>query len=186
MNRRELLKLIAIASGLPLIGADVVTAAENAAKPAGDVHVFSPEEIRLLDEVAETIIPRTSTPGAKDAAVGAFMAVYATDCYTGEQRKLFLSAMADIENRSRTEYKKAFLELTSQERQTLISALDKQARAEQTPTAPHPFTLVKQLTLLGFFTSKIGATEVLVYDEIPGGFETCVPYKKGTPAWGTT
>ncbi|MBO0131692.1 gluconate 2-dehydrogenase subunit 3 family protein [Agrobacterium burrii] len=185
MNRRELLKLIAIATGLPLIGADILTAAENAAKPAGG-HVFSPEDIRFLDEVAETIIPRTSTPGAKDAAVGAFMAVYAADCYTEEQRTLFLSAIPEIEKRSQAEHKKAFLELTDQQRQTLLAALDKQAKAEQTPTAPHAFTLVKQLTLLGFFTSKIGATEVLVYDEIPGGFEDRVPYKKGTPAWGTT
>ena len=67
-----------------------------------------------------------------------------------------------------------------------VATLDKQAKAEQTPAKPHAFTLVKQLTLLGFFTSKIGATEVLVYDEIPGGFEDRVPYKKGTPAWGTT
>lgn len=186
MNRRDLLKLIAIASGLPLIGADVVTAAQNAAKPVGDAHVFSPEEIRFLDEVAETIIPRTSTPGAKDAAVGAFMAVYAADCYTDEQRTLFLSALPEIEKRSQAEHKKAFLELTGQQRQTLLAALDKQAKAEQTPAKPHAFTLVKQLTLLGFFTSKIGATEVLVYDEIPGGFEDRVPYKKGTPAWGTT
>lgn len=186
MNRRDLLKLIAIATGLPLIGADIVTAAENAAKPAGKAHVFSPEDIRLLDEVAETIIPRTSTPGAKDAAVGAFMAVYVADCYTDEQRTLFLSAIQEIEKRSHAEHKKAFLELTGEQRQALLSALDREAKAEQTPAKPHAFTLVKQLTLLGFFTSKIGATEVLVYDEIPGGFETCVPYKKGTPAWGTT
>ena len=111
MNRRELLKLIAIATGLPLIGADVVMAAENAAKQAGGGHVFSPEEIRFLDEVAETIIPRTSTPGAKDAEVGAFMAVYAADCYTDEQRTLFLSAIPEIEKRSQAEHKKAFLEL---------------------------------------------------------------------------
>lgn len=186
MNRRELLKLIAIATGLPLIGADVLTAAENAAKPAGATHVFTPEEIRFLDEVAETIIPRTSTPGAKDAEVGAFMAVYAADCYTDDQRTLFLSAISDIEKRSQAEHKKAFLELTAEQRQALLAALDKQAKAEQTPAKPHAFTLVKQLTLLGFFTSKIGATEVLVYDEIPGGFEDRVPYKKGTPAWGTT
>jgi len=166
MNRRELLKLIAIATGLPLIGADVLTAAENATKPAGATHV--------------------STPGAKDAEVGAFMAVYAADCYTDEQRTLFLSAISDIEKRSQAEHKKGFLELTPEQRQALLAALDKQAKAEQTPAKPHAFTLVKQLTLLGFFTSKIGATEVLVYDEIPGGFEDRVPYKKGTPAWGTT
>ncbi|NWJ25765.1 gluconate 2-dehydrogenase subunit 3 family protein [Rhizobium sp. RM] len=186
MNRRELLKMIAIATGLPLIGADVVTAAQNATKPAGESHVFSKEDILFLDEVAETIIPRTSTPGAKDAAVGEFMAVYAADCYTGEQRKLFLSAITEIESRSQADHKKAFLGLTGEQRQALLSALDKKAKTEQTPTAPHPFTLVKQLTLLGFFTSKVGATEVLVYDEIPGGFEDRVPYQKGTPAWGTT
>jgi len=186
MNRRELLKLIAIATGLPLIGADVLTAAENAAKPAGGSHVFSPEDIRFLDEVAETIIPRTATPGAKDAAVGAFRAVYAADCYTDEQRALFLSAIPEIEKRSQAEHKKAFADLTPEQRQALLATLDKQAKAEQTTAKPHAFTLVKQLTLLGFFTSKIGATEVLVYDEIPGGFEDRVPYKKGTPAWGTT
>jgi hypothetical protein len=186
MNRRELLKMIAVATGLPLVGAEFAFATQNAATGEAKAHVFSEEDIHFLDEVAETIIPRTSTPGAKDAAVGAFMAAYAADCYTQEQRTLFLSAISIIEDRSRTDHKKSFLDLTGAEKQTLLSALDKQAKAEQTPAKPHPFTLVKQLTLFGFFTSQIGATEVLVYDEIPGEYDGRVPYEKGTPAWGTT
>ena len=142
MNRRELLKLIAIATGLPLIGADVLTAAENATRPAGATHVFTAEEIRFLDEVAETIIPRTSTPGAKDAEVGAFMAVYAADCYTDEQRTLFLSAISDIEKRSQAEHKKGFLELTPEQRQELrakwkaMTPAERQAWIKAHPAPP--------------------------------------------------
>jgi hypothetical protein len=184
MNRRELLRLITVATGISLVGADVAFSLDKAAAAKPD-QLFTPEDIRFLDEVAETIIPRTSTPGAKDAEVGAFMAVYAADCYTEDQKKLFHSSISQIEGSSQEKHEKPFLSLTAKEREDVILALDKKARAEQTPTNPQAFTLVKQLTLFGFFTSKIGATEVLVYDEIPGEYETCVPYKKGTPAWGT-
>jgi hypothetical protein len=186
MNRRDLLKLIAASTGMSLIGGGVISAQEPANQTADVSAVFSQADIQKLDEVAETIIPRTDTAGAKDAAVGAFMAVFVADCYTPEQRGLFLSALPDIERRSQEGYKKELLQLTPEERHELVVALDKEARASVKADKPHYFTMIKQLTLMGFFTSKIGATEVLVYDEIPGGFEACVPYVKGKPAWATT
>ena len=47
----------------------------------------------------------------------------------------------------------------------------------------HYFTMMKELTLTGFFTSEVGATKALRYVAIPGRFEGCVPYKKGDKAW---
>jgi hypothetical protein len=49
----------------------------------------------------------------------------------------------------------------------------------------HYFGMMKQLTLLGYFTSEIGATQALRYIAIPGKYEGCVPYKKGDKAWAT-
>jgi len=47
----------------------------------------------------------------------------------------------------------------------------------------HYFTMMKQLTLLGYFTSKPGATEALRYVPVPGRYEGCIPYTKGEKAW---
>jgi hypothetical protein len=48
---------------------------------------------------------------------------------------------------------------------------------------PHYFTLMKQLTLLGFFTSEPGSTRVLRYRPVPGKYKGCVPYRKGETSW---
>ncbi|MCX6949827.1 MAG: gluconate 2-dehydrogenase subunit 3 family protein, partial [Opitutae bacterium] len=50
---------------------------------------------------------------------------------------------------------------------------------------PHYFKLYKQLTLLGYFTSEIGATQALRYLEVPGAYRGNDPYRKGDRAWYT-
>jgi hypothetical protein len=45
--------------------------------------------------------------------------------------------------------------------------------------------MMKQLTMLGFFTSKTGATEALRFVAVPGRYDACIPYKKGDRAWAT-
>ena len=56
--------------------------------------------------------------------------------------------------------------------------------ADSEEALPHYFTMMKQLTLFGFFTSEVGATEVLRYEAVPGSYEGCAPYN-GEPAWAT-
>ncbi len=184
MDRRDVLKLIAAATGMALIG-DGIAIAQTASSAAKALS-FNADEVAVLDEIAETIIPKTQTPGAKDAKVGEFIATFAKDCYTPAQQEILRGALPDIERRSQERAKTSFVQLSPADRKELLIALDKEAKAASTPEKPHYFTLIKQLTLLGFFTSKVGGTEVLVYDEVPGGYETCVPYQKGQPAWSTT
>ena len=104
IDRREMLRRVglllggtALASETALLGAcrpRSVALAEPAGTP------FTREEIAWLDEVAETILPATGTPGAKAAQVGAYMAVTVTDCYTPEQQRLFREGMAQLEGRA--------------------------------------------------------------------------------------
>jgi len=84
MNRRELLKLIAAATGCAMIGLPKL--AQGYVSPPEPNNDFTADEVALLDEIAETIIPRTDTPGAKDAGCGLFMAQYVTDCYSPEDQ----------------------------------------------------------------------------------------------------
>jgi hypothetical protein len=180
MHRRELLKLIAAATGCALVGAGGALAAP-AAQPA-----FSAREIAMLDEIAETIIPRTDTPGARDAAVGAFIARYAAACYDPQQLASLKQGIGTLDALMKKRAGAGLVQAAPARRHALLAEIDQQARrhaAEPGNAVPHYFTLMKQLTLLGFFTSEPGSTRVLRYRPVPGKYKGCVPYKKGQTAW---
>lgn len=187
MNRRELLKMITTATGAALVGGNALLAGctrvgrQNAVAPR-----FSPEDVSLLDEVAETILPRTDTPGAKEAQVGRFITVMVSDCYNDQERALFHRGLPEIDAVSRRVHGSDFLALTPEQRHQLVVALDREAREYNLYHAdPHYFTLIKQLTLLGFFTSETAAREVFRYIAIPGRYDGCAPYEEGDRAWAT-
>ncbi|GAB3426918.1 gluconate 2-dehydrogenase subunit 3 family protein [Niabella aquatica] len=179
---------------------------------------FNQEKIAFLDEIAETIIPRTETPGAKDAGVGEFMNVMVRDCYTPDDQEIFRKGLDTIEAMSKEQYGNGFMQLTPEQRTLLLTALDKEAN-EYTQTSEykskrdelaareaikdsvekrkgnfsyvkavmpkHYFSMMKELTLLGFFTSEPGATKALRYAAVPGKYDPCMPYTKGDKGWAT-
>ncbi|MEN5291205.1 MULTISPECIES: gluconate 2-dehydrogenase subunit 3 family protein [Stenotrophomonas] len=190
MDRRELLKMIVAATGAAMVGLPAL--AQGQAQAAATKIHFSDADVGTLDEIAETILPRTKTPGAKDAGTGAFMATFVSDCYTARQQATFRAGLADIDKRAGGR----FVSLAPQARTELLRVLDAEARkhvvevtetgtAEAGEAMPHYFTMIKQLAIFGFFTSKVGATEVLRYVAVPGRYDGDLAYVPGTPAWGT-
>jgi hypothetical protein len=199
MERRDLLKMIAAATGLAFVGAEAL-AAGALPKTASAKPLFGAGDIALLDEIAETILPRTATPGAKDAGCGAQMAVMVQNCYDAQQQALVVAGLAALQASCKTEYQRDFLQLTAPERTALLTRLDKEAGAHNAanvgnssapsrtgafPAQAHYFTLLKQLSIFVFFTSKVGATELLRFVAIPGRYDGALPYKKGDRAWAT-
>lgn len=191
MDRRELLKMIVAATGAAMIGLPALV--QGQAPAAGMKTPFSDADVGTLDEIAETILPRTATQGAKDAGAGLFMARFVTDCYTARQQATFRAGLADIDKRAGGR----FVALAPQARTELLRALDAEARkhavdvtetgtAEEGEAMPHYFTMIKQLAIFGFFTSKVGATDVLRYVAVPGRYDGDLAYVPGTPAWGTS
>lgn len=193
MNRRELLEMISAATGMALVGGGALSAgcsrhpATTPAPSGGASLEFGEQDIRLLDEVAETILPRTDTPGARDAGVGRFMAVFVRDCYTREEQVQFHTGLVQLQEASEAAHGRGFLQLDAGERRELVRQLDATARArvEQSGKA-HYFTMIKQLTLFGFFTSEPGGTRALRHVAIPGRYDGCTDYREGDRAWATT
>lgn len=187
MKRRELLKHIAILTGTAVVGGELFL---SGCKSADRTYVgtFSISDIAFFDEVAETILPRTKTPGAKDAEVGKFMGIYATDCYTDDDLKTFQGAREKINAVSNKIAASDFMSATAAQRKDILVHLDKEAKdyqlsSEGKQVSAHYFTLMKQLSLLGFFTSKPGVTQVLRYKPVPGKYEGCIDYKPGETSW---
>jgi hypothetical protein len=191
MNRREALSSVALLLGGTIIGAEMfLSGCTNAGKKIGSSGLqFSPDDIFFLDEVGETIIPATSTPGAKETKIGEFMKTIVNDCYEEKNQKIFVDGMNQLDKASKTKNGKSFLESTPEQRHNLLVDLDKEQKdymANKKPEdAAHYFRMMKELTLWGYFTSEAGATKALRYIAVPGRYDGCIPYKKGDKAWAT-
>jgi Gluconate 2-dehydrogenase subunit 3 len=204
MERRELLKMIAVVTGGAVIGGELfLSGCKAGAKTGAD---FSATNIALLDEVAETIIPATATPGAKAAKVGELMKVMVTDCYNQPQQDAFMKGISTLDEACKKANNKSFVECTPQQRHDFLVSLEKEAkefdkavdekdkpkrdelekagkRYDFVGSPRHYYTMMKQLTLLGFFTSKTGMTETLRHIPVPGKYDGAFPYAKGDKAW---
>lgn len=187
MNRREALSSVALLLGGTVLGGQLFSLAGCKSTPEMVNDLFNSDDIAMMDEIAETIIPETKTPGAKAAKTGAFMALMVKDCYTPEHQQIFTAGLKTINESAQTQYKSSFMDLNAEQRKTMLTALDaeqkKYSEDEANKEKPHYFKMMKQLTLLGFFTSEIGGTEVLKYVEVPGRYDACIPYKKGDVAY---
>ncbi|MHA4811913.1 gluconate 2-dehydrogenase subunit 3 family protein [Flavitalea flava] len=192
MNRRDALSRVALLLGGTVLGAEVfLSGCTNTDKNIGAAGMnFSNDDVAFLDEVAETILPATNTPGAKEAKVGEFMTRIVRDCYTENDQKVFLEGMKKLNEASRKKNSKSFMDSTPEERHNLLVDLDKEQKdygAKKKPEDPtHYFRMMKELTLWGYFTSEPGATKALRYVAVPGKYVGCTDYKKGDKAWATS
>ena len=127
MQRREAVQYISLLLGGTIIGANYFL--EGCKSKTGISTDFTPETIALLDEVADTILPPTKTPGAKAAKVGQFMTVMVNDCYEAPDQKIFHEGISKLDEASNKKNGKSFMESTPQERHDLLVDLDKESKA---------------------------------------------------------
>jgi len=186
MERREAVQYIALLLGGTLVGANAfITGCKTADKK--DNTVFTQEDVAYLDEIADTILPTTNTPGAKAAKVGQFMTVMVNDCYEPKDQKTFHEGLNKLNDAANKAYNADFRKLNPQQRHDLLVKVDNEqkdyTKTKKQDDPAHYFRMMKELTLLGYFTSEIGTTQARRYAPVPGRYEGCIPYKKGDKAW---
>ncbi|MCC7034345.1 MAG: gluconate 2-dehydrogenase subunit 3 family protein [Acidobacteria bacterium] len=207
-RRAAIRQVTAMLGGVALVGGDrlgAVSVDDGVVAQAAveGVGTFSAADIAFLDEVADTILPDTSTPGAKAAKTGAFMALMVTDVYTERNRQVFREGMRQLDEACRAAAGTSFMQAPPARRLTLLEALDREQRTameeraeaprSRAPAAasrpedepPHYFRMMKELALLGYFTSEIGYRQAMRYIESPGRFDPCAPHAPGDRTWAT-
>jgi hypothetical protein len=206
ISRRDAIRAVtALLGGSAIAGADHLQALsfDDAAlsrtmlQGAG---AFTAADVALLDEIAETILPETSTPGAKAAKTGAFMALVVRDVYTEAERRVFMDGMRQLHDASVRAHGTDFMTASAAQRLAIVEALDREQKAAMDARRPEPvnrapapadgpdepahyFRMMKELALLGFFTSEIGCTKALRYIEAPGRYDPCAPLAPGDRSW---
>jgi gluconate 2-dehydrogenase gamma chain len=179
MNRREWLKCMsmlaagAVAAPSLLAVFDAHAAAQGADDSA--LQFFNPSQSGVIAAVVDIILPRSDTPGALDAGVPRFIDLMFRDVYTKAEQHYYLGALAAFLKAS----DKPFLQLDDAKRKALVAKLHKEALAQsEVPgpaSAPAFVLMTKKLTMLGFFMSKPGCTEVLQYVAVPGAYHADIP-----------
>src|SRR6478672_4866319 len=121
MNRREAVQYISLLLGGTIVGGNLFLT--GCKSETGTHAAFSPDDIAYLDEVANTILPDTSSPGAKAAKVGEFMTLMVNDCYEEKDQKIFHDGMNKLNDLSKKTYDESFMKLNDQQRHDLLVKL---------------------------------------------------------------
>ena len=189
IDRREALRRAALLLGGTLststiagvlAGCEVRRTSEGAWAP----RALTSDQLELVATIAEHIVPETDTPGARAALVHRFIDAMLADSYLPDERQHFLAGLADVDARAQRSSGRAFLRCATIEQRAVLDQLDREAFAATLDRGATPFfRTMKELTLVGYYTSEIGATRELRHAPVPGRFEGCVPLDQIGRAW---
>lgn len=176
MKRRQATGNIAALMGAMLISPAIFEACRNAEENPHLGITLKKDEVIFLDELADTMIPDTpDSPGAKAAGNGKEMAAILRNCYKAEDGKAFVALLREINELSRKQFGKDFINLTYDERIQVLAPKDQ--LKEET------YVKLKELVVFVYFTSEIGMTRALRYMEVPATYDGCMDLKEGDKAW---
>jgi Gluconate 2-dehydrogenase subunit 3 len=149
------------------------------------LRTLNPQQNAMVTTISEIIIPQTDTPGAKAARVNEFIDLILTEWYDDEEKAIFLTGLTEVDTRTRDLVGKNFVDCGEKLQVEILRALDDEvaeARAEirrgssrRRPPERNFFFMIKQLTLIGYYTSQIGFEQELHGEIIPARHSGCVP-----------
>lgn len=189
MNRREAIKQLAFLTGGALSMSTVAGIMGGCTSKSGSagIKTLSKQQNEMVTVISELIIPETDTPGAKAAMVNQFIDKMLTDWHTEKERDHFLAGLEHVDEVSNSNFSKNFLDLEESRQVEVLEQLQEEAKNNPNPvsdTELRPFwDMVKELTIVGYYTSEIGASQELEANIIPGYYEACMPYSEVGKAW---
>ena len=182
IGRREAIRRATVMLGVAISPGllDSVLRAQATSPAAGRKPYLNARQSATVAAVAERILPRTDTPGAADVGVPAFIDLMYGEYLTAEEQRMFAGGLADVEAQSTSTHRRNFAQLTTEQQDALLRGI---ARASQAKERTF-FHQVRELTILGYFTSEEVGKNVLQYDPIPGRWDACIPLAEvGNRAW---
>lgn len=190
ITRRQALRrvgaLLGGAVSVPTV-AGVLSGCERMTGPDWTPTALSAEQNEMVDILSEIIIPATDTPGASAANANRFIDAMIGESYAPDVRDRFLSGLEEANARCEETYDAPFVDCTSEEQRSFVAELDKETFGEDAgdfdPEDPPFFRMLKELVIVGYYTSEVGATEELQTNVVPGYYDGAVPYEEVGRAW---
>jgi Gluconate 2-dehydrogenase subunit 3 len=187
MYRREVLQSISMLLGSAFVSpalAGILEGKTSLPQSTGQ-DIFSTAEKELITEIADLIIPDTSTPGAKQAGVAEFIQLIVNECYKVDEQSAFKAGLAEVDNQAKGIFQKTFLESDKTQREDVLRRIEARAQADKYQKPFLFWFAIKELTVTGYFTSEIGAKQALSYLWVPGRYNGCIDLTPEQKTWAT-
>ena len=179
MNRRDAIRHSSLLALAAMLGV-TLPVRTWAALPATEG--WSTDDEDLLTLIGDTILPATpDSPGAGAVGIGRFITTMARFCQPPEVEAGVRQVLRELQKQSREHFPGGFVGLGTADRESVLSSLEATAGSR----SPNSFRQIKELTLLGYFTSELGATQALRYDPVPGAYRGSVRISDGDRSWAT-
>ena len=173
MKRRSAIKnMVLLTTGVTILPS-FLTASEGATALTA---TRSREE--LLAEVADTIIPGTDTPGAKDLGVHIFVLRMINGCYDKNAQDRFMNGLTQLDEISKSRFNKPFISCPASQREQLLTEISNKNGYQG--DVLYFFPLMKSLTLQGYLNSQYVMTNLVKYELVPARFNGYFPVSKGS------
>lgn len=198
MHRRAAIRLLLGTAAIPLLPREVLALFGQAHRDLPAVYAprtLNAHQDATVTTIAEWIIPQTATPGAKAVRVNEFIDLILTDWYDNEDRARFLTGLTKMDEQCRDSFGKDFVDCDRAQQKQMLLSLDEEltelrqeerssARRRRREILTHEsfFYAVKNLTLVGYFTSEEGAKQALHYEIIPSQHVQCAPLQEDEEA----
>ncbi len=186
IDRKEAIKRTGLLLGGVIFAPNILGILKGCTAQTGDWTpvLFSHSQANTVTALADVILPADGTPAASEVGVPQFIETMVNETYTDEQRDAFLAGLDKFTEDSRAELQVDFTEGTDEQRYDFTYFQNRLAVEE--PYGEAPFILIfKELTMLGYFTSEVGATQVLRYEAVPGIYDGCMPFEEVGRTWAT-
>ncbi len=173
MQRRTVLKCLLLVAGGSAVLPACLQKEGKASILLKNMPVSASQE-GTLAAFADTLIPASATPGARDTYAHLYALRMLDDCYEKEEQEAFLKGLQAVETMAKDQYQTSFVNATADQRNHLVGALEaKKASAE----AQAFYTLMKRLTIQGYLTSKPVMGGIFNYELVPGRYAPAFPAK---------
>ena len=181
MERRLAIKQILIMAGGLALLPSCLREAGKASIQLKNIVVNLDQEL-LLAEIAETIIPKTNTPGAKDLKLHLFVLKMLDDCHDEKDQQLFLKGLDRLKDLAQEQYSSSFANMTVADRQKLLIHLEemkvKDVKGQKDDDELSTFySIMKRRTLGGFLNSKYVMSNITKWELVPGRYNGYYPVK---------
>ena len=175
ITRRIAVKQLLIISGGVLIFPSCVHQEDKTSILLKNLDLNAGHE-KLMAEIAETIIPKTNTPGAKEISTHIYTLKMLDDCAEKEKQDAFVKGLNEINDISKKKFNNKFIDCTVPQRENILTGIE--AKNGYSKDVQSFYGMMKHFTIQGYMTSKYVGTNLVVYELVPGRFHGSFPIQK--------
>ena len=186
IDRKEAIKRTGLLLGGVVFAPNILGVLQGCRASPGnwELVLFSPDQARVVTALADVILPADGTPAASEVGVPKFIEMIVNEVYSENQRQKFIEGLNKFSEDYLSEFQVEYYNGTDEDQYNFTYHKNQIAIEEDLEESPFILTF-KEMAMLGYFTSELGATEVLRYKAIPGYYDACMPIEKVGRTWAT-